>query len=152
MTRRGFTLIELLIAMAILAILSTIGFANFTTTRIKARDVKRKSDLSAIAKGLEAYVNDHRAYPLSDSNGKIVCLSDGTICDWGTPFSDGQSTYVAILPEDSAGSSYIYSSSGASYTLYTRLENSNDPDLVSGLSVNCGSIACNYKVSSSNIP
>lgn len=151
MTRRGFTLIELLISMAILAILSTIGFANFTSTRIKANDVKRKSDLSTIAKSLEAYVNDHHSYPLSDSDGKIKCLADGSICDWGTPFTDGTSTYAAILPRDESGGSYIYSSNGSSYTLYARLENTNDPSLVTGLSVTCGTITCNYKVSSSNI-
>ena len=46
----GFALIELLIAMAILAILSTIGFGNFQTARVKARDAKRKTDLAAVAK------------------------------------------------------------------------------------------------------
>jgi prepilin-type N-terminal cleavage/methylation domain-containing protein len=152
MAKRGFTLIELLVAMAILAILATIGFGNFQSTRIKANDVKRKSDLATIAKSLEAYVNDHRAYPLSDS-GKIVCQDDD-ICDWGQPFTDGTSVYAAILPAPASGDSdYVYVSTGSSYSLYTRLENENDPDIDESIVVSCATsnVTCNYKVSSSNV-
>lgn len=153
MTRFGFTLIELLVAMAILAILSTIGFANYQSTRIKAGDVKTKSDLSTIAKSLEAYVNDHSAYPLSDPNGKIKCKDDGSICDWGTEFTDGTSTYAAKLPSADGGDvSYIYQSTGKSYSLYGKLLNTNDPSIDNSIVVNCGTnIKCNYKITSSNI-
>jgi prepilin-type N-terminal cleavage/methylation domain-containing protein len=41
----GFTLVELLVVIAILSILSTLGLANFQSSRIKARDLSRKSDL-----------------------------------------------------------------------------------------------------------
>lgn len=152
MAKYGFTLIELLVAMAILAILSAVGFGNFQSTRIKANDVKRKSDLATIAKSLEAYVNDHRSYPLAD-NGKILCQDD-EICDWGEPFTDGTSVYAAVLPAPSSGDSdYVYTSTGSSYSLYTRLENENDPDIDESIVVTCttDSVACNYKVSSSNI-
>lgn len=145
----GFTLIELLISMAILGVLSVIGFANFQSARIKAADAKKKSDLSAIAKSLEAYVNDHRSYP-SSSSGKIVCQSPNTICDWGEAFTDGTTTYIATLP--TPATAYIYVSTGTSYSLYTRLENENDPTLMTfNPTVLCDSSDCNYKVSSSNI-
>ncbi len=156
--RRGFTLIELLIVIAILGILSAIGIGNFKTARIKAVDTERKSDLQTIGKSLEAFVNDHRLYPLSDGSGKIKCKSDGSICDWGTPFTDTTGTiYTAKLPADPSGYTYVYSSAdGTSYTLYAHLDNTQDPALISpplNPTVQCGSatILCNYKITSSNI-
>lgn len=152
--RRGFTLIELLIVIAILAILSTIGIGNFMSARIKAKDITRKSDLQTIAKSLEAYVNDHRTYPLSDINGKIICQTGNTICDWGTPLTDDKDTiYAATLPADVSGD-YWYVSDGTSYSLYTHLENEKDPSIVVfETPINCGSEdnLCNYKISSSNV-
>jgi type II secretion system protein G len=150
----GFTLVELLVVIAILAILSTLGVANFTNTRIKARDVSRKSDLQTISKSLEAYVNDHRSYPTSDSSGKIICQpSTNTICDWGDPFTDGVTTYAAALPEDPSNYDYYYVSNGTSYNLYTHLENTQDSSITTfNPPVYCGgSNLCNYKVNSSNV-
>lgn len=151
--RKGFTLVELLIVIAILAILSSLGVSNFQSARIKARDISRKSDLQTISKSLETYVNDHRTYPLSDSNGKIICKSLSVICDWGAEFSDDTGTiYSATLPEDSSGFTYWYSSAGTSYTLYAHLENGNDSAIDTSLTQTCGDgILCNYKITSSNI-
>ena len=152
--KKGFTLIELLIVMAILGLLSTISLANFQTTRIKARDAQRKSDLSTIAKSLEAYANDHQAYPASDTNHQIVCQPPTTTCSWGATFTDGQSTYTATLPADPGGYSYEYvaAGDGSSFSLYAYLENTNDPSIVAITpSVSCGTQNCNYKITSSNI-
>lgn len=149
--KRGFTLIELLITMSILGVLATIGFGSFQSSRLKAADAKKKSDLTTIAKSLEAYVNDHRSYPTS-SNGKIVCISPNTICDWGETFADSNDTiYAATLPIPSTA--YIYVSTGTSYTLYTRLENEQDPSITTfNPEVVCdGESLCNYKITSSNI-
>lgn len=154
--KRGFTLVELLVVIAILAILSTLGVSNFQSTRIKARDLSRKSDLQTIAKSLEAYLNDHRAYPSSNSDGEIICQpSTSTICAWGDAFSDGVTTYTVTLPrEPSSSLIYRYVSSGTSYTLYTHLENSQDPAITTFTpSVYCGGTnLCNYKITSSNLP
>jgi len=151
---RGFTLVELLVVIAILAILSTLGVSNFQTARIKARDLSRKSDLQTIAKSLEAYVNDHRTYPSSDSSGRIICITPTTTCDWGEPFSDGSTTYASTLPSDSVDNfSYYYSSNGTSYSLYARLENTQDQSITTfNPVVYCGGTnLCNYKITSSNI-
>ena len=114
--KSGFTLIELLIAMSILAILATIGFGNFQSARLKAADAKKKSDLSTIAKSLEAYVNDHRVYPSSSASGEIICQPPNTTCAWGTAFTDGSTLYAAILPEPATA--YVYESNGTVYSLY----------------------------------
>jgi prepilin-type N-terminal cleavage/methylation domain-containing protein len=152
--KKGFTLVELLIVIGILAILSALGVSNFQSARVKARDVSRKSDLQTIAKSLEAYINDHRTYPLSDSNGKIICKSGSTICEWDEEFSDDNGTiYSSTLPADSSGFTYwYYSQNGTSYTLYAHLENDNDNSIDTSITQTCGgSVLCNYKITSTNI-
>lgn len=146
---KGFTLVELLVVIAILAILSTLGISNFQSARIKARDLSRKSDLQTIAKSLEAYVNDHRAYPRSDSNGLIICQPPTQSCTWGSAFTDGVTTYAVALPNDTTSYDYYYVSNGTIFTLYAHLENPNDPTIAT-FTQDCGAAKCNYKITSSN--
>jgi prepilin-type N-terminal cleavage/methylation domain-containing protein len=49
----GFTLIELMIAIAIVAILATVGFTVYSNTQAAARDAKRRQDIDAIAAAIE---------------------------------------------------------------------------------------------------
>lgn len=50
---KGFTLIELMVAIAIVAILATVGLTVFSNTQKSARDAKRRTDIDSIAKALE---------------------------------------------------------------------------------------------------
>ncbi|MCJ7740543.1 prepilin-type N-terminal cleavage/methylation domain-containing protein, partial [Candidatus Microgenomates bacterium] len=59
----GFTLIELIIGMAIIAIISGALWGNFFSSLSKGRDSRRKQDLESVAKALEIYYNDKKAYP-----------------------------------------------------------------------------------------
>lgn len=52
---RGFTLVELLITMTIMVVLLGIVVVNLRSSQANARDEKRKTDIQAIAKGLENY-------------------------------------------------------------------------------------------------
>ena len=153
--KRGFTLVELLIVIAILAILSTLGLSNFQSSRIKARDLSRKSDLQTIAKSLEAYVNDHRSYPLSNPDGEIICkTTTPPECAWGEAFTDDNGTiYASVLPSDASGFTYWYTSDGSYYRLYAHLENSADNAIDTEITQTCGSSTaiCNYQITSSNI-
>lgn len=63
----GFTLVELLVVMAIMSILSVITFGQFQNAQKRARDVQRKSDLSAIYKAVFFYFTDY---------GKVPDISD----------------------------------------------------------------------------
>ena len=51
---KGFTLVELLVVIVILAILGIVGITIFTGTQSKARDSKRKEDISSLASAMEA--------------------------------------------------------------------------------------------------
>lgn len=143
----GFTLVELLVVIAILGLLATIGLGSFRSTQIKSRDSQRKSDLSQIQKALEMYYNDHGQYPSSIPAG-------------GGSWQDEEGTlYMKKVPKDPKDPAHVYlyqqRDSGAGYTLYARLENTNDPCFKTGVckdyGLSCGSGNCNYGIASSNI-
>src|SRR6478752_2117955 len=64
----GFTLLELLIVIVIIGILALLIIPNITSAPKKARDTKRKTDITTVRKGLEEYFVNNNVYPnaLSD--------------------------------------------------------------------------------------
>lgn len=54
----AFTLLELIIVIALIGIISSIGFYSYQGSQKKARDAQRKSDLQQVKKALEANKND----------------------------------------------------------------------------------------------
>jgi len=147
----GFTLLELLVTIAILSILAAIGFGQYRTSQIKARDAQRKADLGNIARALEMYYNDYESYPLSDG-GRISV--DGVGLDWGTEFSTTEAIYMKALPKDPQDPDhcYCYESDGSYYVIYAYLENENDPDYQPGYQCAspCSDSDYSYFISSSN--
>lgn len=68
--REGFTLIELLIVVAILGVLSGILFVSIGQgPLIKARDGKRKSDVSELVKAIERYRSETGNLPINRNPG-----------------------------------------------------------------------------------
>ena len=137
---KGFTLIELLVVIAILGLLATIGIGSFQSSQIKGRDAQRKHDLGQIQKALEMYYNDYKAYP--------------DAINFGATWEDAQGTiYIKTVPNDPKGGNYCYESdaNGSYYKLYAKLENSQDPKIITPDSSVCpASAGYNYGVSSSN--
>jgi prepilin-type N-terminal cleavage/methylation domain-containing protein len=138
---KAFTLIELLIAMAIIGILATIGLGSFRTAQMRGRDAARKSDLKQISNALELYFSDHNTYPMDSS----------VVSDSGE-FTDGETTYLKVIPHDPAGGTYVYqiSSTGNKYRLFARLENTEDKNINPDITVSCGSSTCNFSITSPN--
>ncbi len=170
--RSGFTLVELLVVIAILGILAVISLTSFQTSQMKARDARRKSDLSQIAKAMELFYNDNERYPGSLAGNILGCEYDpengtGSSCEWGDEekqFTDGKTVYLKSIPKDpSGGLNYYYRSTNnnQSFQLYAHLENSQDSNACIGGNcttppvlpegVTCGSASCNFSITSPNI-
>jgi len=124
--QKGFTLIELLVVIAIIGLLSTLAVVSLNNAREKSRDAKRMSDVKQIQSALELYFNDQNGYPA----GTGVTLGDAThqALSGGGGFSaaggTSGTTYMGLVPTNPTpnGASYIYTGTGASYTLTFTLE------------------------------
>ncbi|MCL5795073.1 MAG: prepilin-type N-terminal cleavage/methylation domain-containing protein [Patescibacteria group bacterium] len=73
--KRGFTLVELLVVIAIIGILASVVVVNYNSSKAKARDAKRKTDLMTIQSALELYYADNKSYPLNGSSGTQTPVS-----------------------------------------------------------------------------
>jgi prepilin-type N-terminal cleavage/methylation domain-containing protein len=117
MNQKGFTLIELLVSMGIVAVLTGMAVFNFNQSRIRARDVQRKNDLSQLQKALEIYRNDNNGkYPDIVPSFQETLLNDSYI---KTEFVD---------PKGSEWARYQYKPDASlkSYDLMSCLENTAD--------------------------
>lgn len=70
--KRGFTLIEILVVIAIIGVIASIMFVSFSGSRDKARDAKRKAEVSQFGKLLtlgcytpDAGVGEYDLLPLA---------------------------------------------------------------------------------------
>ena len=111
---KAFTLIELLVVIAIIGILATVVLVNLSSTRGRARDARRKSDLSNIRLALEMYYDSQSTpgYPAETGwAGKINTYMSGG----ATPTDPRGSSYVN-------SGNYCYKKSGTSYEICAYLE------------------------------
>lgn len=101
----GFTFVELLVVITIIAVISGIAMASFSSTNANARDSKRKGDLEQIRAALEICRAESGAYPAS--------LGTAIVCD-------GQ-TYLDPVPTDpkDGQTGFGYSYTYVSPTQYT---------------------------------
>lgn len=113
---RGFTLIELLVAMGIVAVLTGLAVFNFNQSRVRARDIQRKNDLSQLQKALELYRNDNKGNFPAQDNFQTTLLSNGYT---KVTFKD---------PRESEWQAYKYKPAEdlKTYYLMTCLENTTD--------------------------
>lgn len=87
---RRFTLVELLAVMALIAILSALGFGVYSYAKGKARESATEALLKQIEAGLESFHTKNGYYPRSAGGTfgaiKITLATDGTVesVDFGT--------------------------------------------------------------------
>ncbi|MDQ3098431.1 MAG: prepilin-type N-terminal cleavage/methylation domain-containing protein [bacterium] len=139
--QQGFTLIELLVVISIIGILSALLLPNLTSAQARARDARRKSDLKAIATGLELYYNDNNYYPAPWTSGATA-----TKFDFANALTDltGNTIYIkspmAKDPKNTVAGNYEYyyctqsttAVNNKKFNLFAKLENANDPDKCTG--------------------
>lgn len=127
--KTGFTLVELLVVIAIIGILTMVSVSSFTSSKIKASDSQRKSDLDSISKALMMYYNDKGVFPDSFPFGA------GGVDGLGFT-GDNQIVYMTKTPKDPTNSGkyfYVYGVNNnyngkgqKAFNLFANLENSND--------------------------
>lgn len=149
--QKGFTLIELLVVIAIIGVLTAIGIASFQGAQAKARDTKRKGDLKAIQTALQAYYNDHQAFPICGATTSWYPVYSGSSClsvlvpnyikqmptdpsgvngNWPNNTSSNHGySYYSIASTDTTTCSSL-GGSGQWYALNTGLENSSDSQTI----------------------
>lgn len=110
----GFTLLELLIVIVIIGILALLIIPNITSAPKKARDTKRKTDITTVRKGLEEYFVDNNSYPTQLSD-----LTVGTAPIMKTIPTDPKNTGAYVY-------TYVPANSNTTYTLSACLENDQD--------------------------
>lgn len=96
--KRGFTLIELMVVIVIIAVLATLGGANYVTSLKRGRNAARLEDLRAIADAQEMYFGEKGVY--GDIGNATTCALPGG--------SDFLSTTNALssIPTDPSGGAY----------------------------------------------
>lgn len=142
--RSGFAVIELLVVMAVIAGLTTFASIAAAGQLRKARDARRKADLSKIKIALYDYFFDQNCFPdsLPGCNAKLAV---------------GERTYLTGFPCDPQGQPYAYQTDEAGckqwFKALTNLENTKDPDIDRvGCRAGCGpDCRYNYGVASTNI-
>lgn len=88
----GFTLIELMVAIAIIAILATVGMVVYSTAQKSGRISKRVQDLNALKTSLELYKIAVGNYPPAATAGTFACIA--------TPLAGLVPSYMPALPAD----------------------------------------------------
>jgi type II secretion system protein G len=113
----GFTLLELLIVIVIIGILALLIIPNITSAPKKARDTQRKTDITAIRKGLEEYFVNNNAYPAD-----LAGLQAGTTAQIMKT--------IPTDPKNGSPAEYVYTytpaNTNSTYTLTACLENDQD--------------------------
>lgn len=95
--KKGFTLIELMVSIAIVAILTALIIVNIASSRMKARDAKRVSDIGQLQLALEQYFTKNGVYPTLNQYSTLV------------------PTYISAFPKDPLTNStadYVYAPDG----------------------------------------
>jgi prepilin-type N-terminal cleavage/methylation domain-containing protein len=137
----GFTLIELLVVIAIIGILSSVILTSVNSARIKARDGRRRSELTQLQLALELSYDANGSYPIAANftEGRCNPPPNGWIRqpDYSGPTAwipNLAPAYIPVLPGDPsvdpAGRCYVYWSDGQSYYIWAHLgaEGKFDPN------------------------
>ncbi len=127
---RGFTLVELMVTIAIMALLTGIITANLTSSRKKARDAKRISDIGQIQLALELFFDRCNFYPAVTGSGltqTIGTSGPNTSCTTSSGSTITINTFLSPIPTPTTGTTqtvynYGINAAATDYVLKARLE------------------------------
>ncbi len=117
MKNHGFTLIELLVVIAVIGILASVVMASVNSSRIKARNAQRNTDIKQVINAFNLGLNGSNELPNAATND-WVCLSTSCYGDWSYIAANSTvdaflAPYLPTKPTDPQGSArgmggYIY--------------------------------------------
>jgi prepilin-type N-terminal cleavage/methylation domain-containing protein len=123
-TKRGFTLLELLVVIGIIAILVSLITVGYSRAQMGGRDAKRRQDLRSIQSAMEQYYSANSySYPVCNNHTNCSAYLNSY-------FSSGN---LPVDPLSTPGSTYVYNSTAAGYTITATLERDGTPISVSSL-------------------
>ena len=97
----GFNALQAAILTFIVLVLGIVVLASYSTSKAKARDAKRVSDVQQIQKALKYYYEEFGQYPQASTNGQAVGVDNSFskfISPWPTPpAADGSCTAQSNL-------------------------------------------------------
>ncbi len=140
--KNAYTLIEMLMVVAIIGVLASSILIGLGSTRAKARDSRRITDLKSTQTALELYYSKYNAYP-----ARVIGSNETWSWDELANILTSKETGIQItkIPKDplsSSGKNYFYATNGQEYILGAQLETKDqslDDDLDGQqLGVDCG--------------
>lgn len=121
---KAFTLIELLVVIAIIALLANVVIIALNSSRVKARDARRKVDVDQLRKAIELYFNEYQYFPepgTPNQEQDIQVLSAFLV-----------PTYMPSIPNDPKNNptnyKYVWWQNGGSYGILMPFSNDGGSD------------------------
>ncbi len=104
--KKGFTLIELLVVISIIGLLSSVVLVALNSSRKKARDIRRLSDIRQITLALELFYSTKGHYPGLAIEG--VQNSGEFLGDDSGPIEQALSEFISSIPRDPLHDGVVY--------------------------------------------
>lgn len=130
-SKSGFTLIELMVVIAVIGILASFAFPQFSRVQLAAKDAERKSNLASYHLALQRYFGQVGGYPVGgDGLSPYLDVSADTpsgIFASGNPLVTNEFLPGPLLdPINTTASGFYYryrtDQRGSKYVLYAKME------------------------------
>ena len=113
MKKKGFTLVELMVVIAVIGILAGVALVSLNTSRAKARDVQRKTNIASVQRALEMAYADCGFYPYQAG----VCTGTASMLAADFPIDVAGDYYNSLIiwlvgSPTAATSKYLNSAAG----------------------------------------